>query len=73
MPGMESIVPGTEYVIPGTDRPVESSEPLPIPSVRQSPSSARPMNDRYGAIEAAEAEGVTPAVYYPTTMQTIEQ
>jgi type II secretion system protein D len=61
MPGMESIVPGTEYVIPGTDRPVESGEPLPLPPVRQSPSSARPINDRYGAIEAAES--VYPAIY----------
>ncbi len=51
----ELCAPAYDQMLPSSPTPAPSNgEPLPTPGTRQSPSSSRPMNDRYSAIEAAE-------------------
>lgn len=45
---------------------ISEGEPLPMPGIRQSPSSRRPTNESYGVGEPSD--GVRPAIYQQTPM-----
>lgn len=57
MPGADQTMPAMPAgTTPGgTMPPVINGEPLPTPSARLSPSTTRPTNERYSAMEAAES------------------